>query len=36
MIDIDARFLSIEIAGGFIGCTIGMYGLGNSKVSDQI
>jgi len=33
LIDIDARFLSTEVAGGFVGCTIGMYTSSNGKAS---
>ena len=29
--DIDLKPLSTEIAGGFVGCTVGMYASGNGK-----
>ena len=35
LIDIDARFLSTEVAGGFVGCTIGMYASSNGAASDN-
>lgn len=33
--NLDTSFLSTEIAGGFVGCTIGMYASSNGKESDN-
>ena len=32
---IDSRFLSTEKAGGFVGCTFGMYASSNGKESNN-
>jgi alpha-N-arabinofuranosidase len=34
-IGVDARFLSTEAAGGFVGCTMGMYATSNGQLSDN-
>lgn len=33
--DVDVHCLSTEVAGGFTGCTLGMYASGNGKDSDN-
>ena len=33
--DVESTNLSTEIAGGFVGCTIGMYGSSNGKLTDN-
>lgn len=32
---VDSRFLSTEIAGGFVGCTLGMFACSNGKKSNN-
>ena len=33
--NVDIHFLSTEVAGGFVGCTIGMYASSNGTKSDN-
>ena len=33
--DLDIRDLSTEVAGGFVGCTVGMYAVADKECSDQ-
>lgn len=33
--DVKSINLSTEVAGGFVGCTLGMYGSSNGKMSDN-
>ena len=33
--DVESTNLSTEVAGGFVGCTIGMYGSSNGEITNN-